>query len=68
MKQFTTLYRQGEKALAEKDCPAVESSRGQEKDLINLYPEILYRIICFPNNQRQRSRSQHRGRGICSVI
>lgn len=45
MKQFTTLFRQGEKSFAEKDCPAVESSRGQEKDLINLYPEILYQRI-----------------------
>lgn len=45
MKQFATLFRQGEKSFAEKDCPAVESSRGQEKDLINLYPEILYQRI-----------------------
>ncbi|MBR3108626.1 MAG: glucosylceramidase [Clostridia bacterium] len=45
MKQFTTLYRQGKKALAEKDCHAEESSRGQEKDLINLYPEIMYQRI-----------------------
>ena len=45
MKQFTTLYRQGKKALAQKECFAAESRRGQEKDLVNLYPEILYQRI-----------------------
>ena len=45
MKQITTQYLQGKKVRTEKNCVSDEAHRKQEKDLINLYPEISYQQI-----------------------
>ncbi len=45
MKQIMTQYLQGKKVRSEKTCVSDESRRAQEKDLINLYPEITYQQI-----------------------
>ena len=45
MKQITTQYLEGKKARTEEIVVSDASLRTQEKDLINLYPEITYQRI-----------------------
>ena len=45
MKQITTQYLEGKKARTEEIVVSDASRRTQEKDLINLYPEITYQRI-----------------------
>ena len=45
MKQITTQYLEGKKARTEETRFPDIARRTQEKDLINLYPEIIYQRI-----------------------
>lgn len=45
MKQYTTLFQSGRKASECLELRADPDRRGQEKDLINLYPQVRYQQV-----------------------